>query len=218
MRGRQTYALLKDVDKLHIRKLRRSWRSYRYISKKVAEMTNGRPARSSCATSVQRIPVRHRDNQQVDTTMGLSAARQRHDRHPLQFHRPGYRVLPQRGRLHLRRSRRDDEQEVRPFGCDRRQDQRLPQRRGLAAAGDPEAQLAFDMFVYKIAAKAAEMATSMCGMDTHSLPPASASTLSAVRAGVARPSGLYGDVKMDHARNALRVDGALGACLPRIQG
>ena len=36
----------------------------------------------------------------------------------------------------------------------------------LAAAGDPEAQLAFDMFVYKIAAKAAEMATSMCGMDT----------------------------------------------------
>lgn len=44
---------------------------------------------------------------------------------------------------------------------------------------------AFDMFVYKIAAKAAEMATSMCGMDTPGLTAGIGEHASAVRAGVA---------------------------------
>ena len=77
----------------------------------------------------------------------------------------------------------------------------------LAAAGDPEAQLAFDMFVYKIAAKAAEMATSMCGMDTLVFTAGIGEHAPAVRAGVADRLAFIG-VKMDHARNALRGDGA----------
>ncbi len=76
-----------------------------------------------------------------------------------------------------------------------------------AAAGDPEAQLAFDMFVYKIAAKAAEMATSMCGMDTLVFTAGIGEHAPAVRAGVADRLAFMG-VKMDHARNALRGDGA----------
>ena len=99
----------------------------------------------------------------------------------------------------------------------------------LAAAGDPEAQLAFDMFVYKIAAKAAEMATSMCGMDTLVFTAGIGEHAPAVRAGVAGMRGgswcrgrrtyecavcgvadrlAFMGVKMDHARNALRGDGA----------
>ena len=77
----------------------------------------------------------------------------------------------------------------------------------LAATGDPEAQLAFDMFVYKIAAKAAEMATSMCGMDTLVFTAGIGEHAPAVRAGVADRLAFMG-VKMDHARNALRGDGA----------
>ena len=77
----------------------------------------------------------------------------------------------------------------------------------LAAAGDPEAQLAFDMFVYKIAAKAAEMATSMCGMDTLVFTAGIGEHAPAVRAGVTDHLAFMG-VKMDHARNALRGDGA----------
>ena len=77
----------------------------------------------------------------------------------------------------------------------------------LAAAGDPDAQLAFDMFVYKIAAKAAEMATSMCGMDTLVFTAGIGEHAPAVRAGVADRLAFMG-VKMDHARNALRGDGA----------
>ena len=77
----------------------------------------------------------------------------------------------------------------------------------LAAAGDPEAQLAFDMVVYKIAAKAAEMATSMCGMDTLVFTAGIGEHAPAVRAGVADRLAFMG-VKMDHARNALRGDGA----------
>ena len=77
----------------------------------------------------------------------------------------------------------------------------------LAAAGDSEAQLAFDMFVYKIAAKAAEMATSMCGMDTLVFTAGIGEHAPAVRAGVADRLAFMG-VKMDHARNALRGDGA----------
>ena len=86
----------------------------------------------------------------------------------------------------------------------------------LAAAGDPEAQLAFDMFVYKIAAKAAEMATSMCGMDTLVFTAGIGEHAPAVRAGVADRLAFMG-VKMDHARNALRGDGAwcLSARIPR---
>lgn len=77
----------------------------------------------------------------------------------------------------------------------------------LAAAGDEDAQLAFDMFVYKIAAKVAEMATSMCGMDTLVFTAGIGEHAPAVRAGVADRLAWMG-VKMDHAKNALRAEGA----------
>ena len=63
------------------------------------------------------------------------------------------------------------------------------------------------MFVYKIAAKAAEMATSMCGMDTLVFTAGIGEHAPAVRAGVADRLAFMG-VEMDHARNALRGDGA----------
>ena len=47
----------------------------------------------------------------------------------------------------------------------------------LAAAGDPEAQLAFDMFVYKIAAKLPRWLLLCAVWTPWSLLPASASTL-----------------------------------------
>ena len=59
----------------------------------------------------------------------------------------------------------------------------------------------------KIAAKAAEMATSMCGMDTLVFTAGIGEHAPAVRAGVADRLAFMG-VKMDHARNALRGDGA----------
>ena len=57
------------------------------------------------------------------------------------------------------------------------------------------------------AAKAAEMATSMCGMDTLVFTAGIGEHAPAVRAGVADRLAFMG-VKMDHARNALRGDGA----------
>ena len=76
----------------------------------------------------------------------------------------------------------------------------------LAAAGDPEAQLAFDMFVYKIAAKC---------RDGHFYVryghPGLYRRHRRARSGRprrrCRPPAFMG-VKMDHARNALRGDGA----------
>ena len=47
----------------------------------------------------------------------------------------------------------------------------------LAAAGDPEAQLAFDMFVYKIAAKLPRWPLPCAVWTRWSSPPASVSTL-----------------------------------------
>lgn len=79
-----------------------------------------------------------------------------------------------------------------------------------AADGDAGCKLAFDMFVYKIAAKVAEMATAMCGMDTLVFTAGIGEHAPAVRAGVADRLAWMG-VKMDHAKNALRADG--GWCL-----
>ena len=85
----------------------------------------------------------------------------------------------------------------------------------LAAAGDPEAQLAFDMFVYKIAAKAAEMATSMCGMDTLVFTAGIGEHAPAVRAGVADRLAFYGASRWITPVMPC-VATALGACPPRI--
>ena len=53
----KTYALPKDVcDKLHIRKYGAHGTSYRYISKKVAEMTNGEARKVVVCISAPALP------------------------------------------------------------------------------------------------------------------------------------------------------------------
>ena len=176
----KTYALPKDVcDKLHIRKYGAHGTSYRYISKKVAEMTNGEARKVVvCHIGSGASLCAIEDGKCMDTTMGLT---------PLD----GVMMGTKSGLLAVTGGKTNDCRNVEE----------------LAAAGDPEAQLAFDMFVYKIAAKAAEMATSMCGMDTLVFTAGIGEHAPAVRAGVADRLAFMG-VKMDHARNALRGDGA----------
>ena len=76
----------------------------------------------------------------------------------------------------------------------------------LTAAGDADAKLAFDMFVYKIAGKVAELATAMSGVDTIVFTAGIGEHAPAVRAGVCDRLEWMG-VKMDHAMNALRAEG-----------
>ena len=165
----KTYALPKDVcDKLHIRKYGAHGTSYRYISKKVAEMTNGEARKVVvCHIGSGASLCAIEDGKCMDTTMGLT---------PLDGVMMGTRCgsIDPATVCYLQREGGYTFDEV---------DEMMNKKSGLmavtggktndcrnveelAAAGDPEAQLAFDMFVYKIAAKAAEMATSMCGMDT----------------------------------------------------
>ena len=72
--------------------------------------------------------------------------------------------------------------------------------------GDPDYRLAFDMFVYKIAAKVAEMACAMNGIDTLVFTAGIGEHAPAVRAGVCDRLEWLG-VRMDHAMNALRAEG-----------
>ena len=206
----KTYALPKDVcDKLHIRKYGAHGTSYRYISKKVAEMTNGEARKVVvCHIGSGASLCAIEDGKCMDTTMGLT---------PLDGVMMGTRCgsIDPATVCYLQREGGYTFDEV---------DEMMNKKSGLlavtggktndcrnveelAAAGDPEAQLAFDMFVYKIAAKAAEMATSMCGMDTLVFTAGIGEHAPAVRAGVADRLAFMG-VKMDHARNALRGDGA----------
>ena len=206
----KTYALPKDVcDKLHIRKYGAHGTSYRYISKKVAEMTNGEARKVVvCHIGSGASLCAIEDGKCMDTTMGLT---------PLDGVMMGTRCgsIDPATVCYLQREGGYTFDEV---------DEMMNKKSGLlavtggktndcrnveelAAAGDPDAQLAFDMFVYKIAAKAAEMATSMCGMDTLVFTAGIGEHAPAVRAGVADRLAFMG-VKMDHARNALRGDGA----------
>ena len=210
----KTYALPKDVcDKLHIRKYGAHGTSYRYISKKVAEMTNGEARKVVvCHIGSGASLCAIEDGKCMDTTMGLTPldgvmmGTRCGSIHPANHHRcvcylqreGGYTfdevdemMNKKSGLLAVTGGKTNDCRNVEE----------------LAAAGDPEAQLAFDMFVYKIAAKAAEMATSMCGMDTLVFTAGIGEHAPAVRAGVADRLAFMG-VKMDHARNALRGDGA----------
>ena len=70
----KTYALPKDVcDKLHIRKYGAHGTSYRYISKKVAEMTNGEARKVVvCHIGSGASLCAIEDGQCMDTTMGLT--------------------------------------------------------------------------------------------------------------------------------------------------
>ena len=204
----QTYALPQDVcEKLHIRKYGAHGTSYRYISQKVAEMTNG---------AAHKVVVCHigsgaslcaiEDGVCRDTTMGLT---------PLDGLMMGTRCgsIDPATVCYLQREGGYTFDEV---------DDMMNKKSGLlaisgtndvrdveegAAAGDEGCALAFDMFVYKIAAKVAEMATAMCGMDTLVFTAGIGEHAPAVRAGVADRLAWMG-VHMDHAKNALRAEGA----------
>ncbi len=204
----QTYALPQDVcEKLHIRKYGAHGTSYRYISQKVAEMTNG---------AAHKVVVCHigsgaslcaiEDGKCMDTTMGLT---------PLDGVMMGTRCgsIDPATVCYLQREGGYTFDEV---------DDMMNKKSGLlaisgtndvrdveegAAAGDEGCALAFDMFVYKIAAKVAEMATAMCGMDTLVFTAGIGEHAPAVRAGVADRLAWMG-VHMDHAKNALRAEGA----------
>ena len=152
----KTYALPKDVcDKLHIRKYGAHGTSYRYISKKVAEMTNGEARKVVvCHIGSGASLCAIEDGKCMDTTMGLT---------PLDGVMMGTRCgsIDPATVCYLQREGGYTFDEV---------DEMMNKKSGLlavtggktndcrnveelAAAGDPEAQLAFDMFVYKIAAK-----------------------------------------------------------------
>ena len=211
----QTYSLPKDVcEKLHVRKYGAHGTSYRYIAKKIDEMTNG---------AAHKVVVCHigsgaslaaiEDGHCMDTTMGLT---------PLDGVMMGTRCgsIDPATVCYLQREGGYTFDEV---------DDMMNKKSGLlavsgktndcrnieelAASGDEDAQLAFDMFVYKIAAKVAEMATSMCGMDTLVFTAGIGEHAPAVRAGVADRLAWMG-VHMDHARNALRAEGAWKLSVP----
>ena len=204
-----TYALPKEVcDELHIRKYGAHGTSYRYIAQKVKEMNPEARKVVVCHIGSGASLCAIEDGKCMDTTMGLT---------PLDGIMMGTRCgsIDPATVCYLQREGGYTYDEV---------DEMMNKKSGLlavsggktndcrkieelAAAGDADAQLAFDMFVYKIAAKAAEMATSMCGMDTLVFTAGIGEHAPAVRAGVADRLAWMG-VKMNHAQNALRGEGA----------
>ena len=203
-----TYALPKDVcDKLHIRKYGAHGTSYRYIAKRVDELTGGRGRKVVvCHIGSGASLCAIQDGKCADTTMGLT---------PLDGIMMGTRCgsIDPATVCYLQREGGYTFDEV---------DEMMNKKSGLlavtgetndvrdveegAAAGKPAYKLAFDMFVYKIAAKAAEMATAMGGIDTLVFTAGIGEHAPAVRAGVADRLEWMG-VKMDHAMNALRAEG-----------
>ncbi len=205
-----TYALPRDVcDKLHIRKYGAHGTSYRYIAQKIDEMTDGAAHKMVvCHIGSGASLCAVEDGRCMDTTMGMT---------PLDGVMMGTRCgsIDPATVCYLQREGGYTFDEV---------DDMMNKKSGLLAVtggktndcrnveelavdGDADAQLAFDMFVYKIAAKVAEMATSMCGIDTLVFTAGIGEHAPAVRAGVADRLEWMG-VKMDHAKNALRGEGA----------
>ena len=205
----KTYALPKDVcDKLHIRKYGAHGTSYRYISKKVAEMTNGEARKVVvCHIGSGASLCAIEDGKCMDTTMGLT---------PLDGVMMGTRCgsIDPATVCYLQREGGYSYQEV---------DDMMNKQSGLlaisgisndardirtrASEGDERCLLAFDMFAYKAMQQAGSMIASMAGVDTITFTAGIGEHAPAVRAGVADRLAFMG-VKMDHARNALRGDGA----------
>ncbi|WP_085830220.1 acetate/propionate family kinase [Collinsella vaginalis] len=210
----RTYALPQDVcDKLHIRKYGAHGTSYRCIAGAVAEMDPAARRVVVCHIGSGASLCAIEDGRCMDTTMGLT---------PLDGIMMGTRCgsIDPATVVYLQREGGYTYDEV---------DEMMNKRSGLlavtgetndvrdveagVAAGEPSYELAFDMFVYKIAAKAAEMACAMGGMDALVFTAGIGEHAPAVRAGVADRLAWLG-VHMDHARNALRADGAWKLSLP----
>ena len=164
----KTYALPKDVcDKLHIRKYGAHGTSYRYISKKVAEMTNGEARKVVvCHIGSGASLCAIEDGKCMDTTMGLT---------PLDGLMMGTRCgsIDPATVCYLQREGGYSYQEV---------DDMMNKQSGLlaisgisndardirtrASEGDERCLLAFDMFAYKAMQQAGSMIVSMAGVDT----------------------------------------------------
>ena len=164
----KTYALPKDVcDKLHIRKYGAHGTSYRYISKKVAEMTNGEARKVVvCHIGSGASLCAIEDGKCMDTTMGLT---------PLDGVMMGTRCgsIDPATVCYLQREVGYSYQEV---------DDMMNKQSGLlaisgisndardirtrASEGDERCLLAFDMFAYKAMQQAGSMIASMAGVDT----------------------------------------------------
>ena len=164
----KTYALPKDVcDKLHIRKYGAHGTSYRYISKKVAEMTNGEARKVVvCHIGSGASLCAIEDGKCMDTTMGLT---------PLDGVMMGTRCgsIDPATVCYLQREGGYSYQEV---------DDMMNKQSGLlaisgisndardirtrASEGDEHCLLAFDMFAYKAMQQAGSMIASMAGVDT----------------------------------------------------
>ena len=164
----KTYALPKDVcDKLHIRKYGAHGTSYRYISKKVAEMTNGEARKVVvCHIGSGASLCAIEDGKCMDTTMGLT---------PLDGVKMGTRCgsIDPATVCYLQREGGYSYQEV---------DDMMNKQSGLlaisgisndardirtrASEGDERCLLAFDMFAYKAMQQAGSMIASMAGVDT----------------------------------------------------
>lgn len=164
----KTYALPKDVcDKLHIRKYGAHGTSYRYISKKVAEMTNGEARKVVvCHIGSGASLCAIEDGKCMDTTMGLT---------PLDGVMMGTRCgsVDPATVCYLQREGGYSYQEV---------DDMMNKQSGLlaisgisndardirtrASEGDERCLLAFDMFAYRAMQQAGSMIASMAGVDT----------------------------------------------------
>ncbi|MBY4796970.1 acetate kinase [Collinsella sp. AGMB00827] len=205
----RTYALPREVcDRLHIRKYGAHGTSYRFISRALAEMKHGAAERvvvCHIGSGASLAAIEH--GACVDTTMGLT---------PLDGVMMGTRCgsIDPATVIYLQREGGYTFDEI---------DDMMNRQSGLlavsgttndvrdieegVAAGDPNCTLAFDMFIYKIAAKVAEMACAMGGMDTLVFTAGIGEHAPALRAGVCDRLTWAG-VELDHARNALRADGA----------
>ena len=203
-----TYPLPKDVcEKLHIRKYGAHGTSYRYISQEVERITEGRARKVVvCHIGSGASLCAIQDGHCADTTMGLT---------PLDGVMMGTRCgsIDPATVCYLQREGGYTYDEV---------DEMMNKHSGLLAVtgktndvrdveegteeGNPDYRLAFDMFVYKIAAKVAEMACAMNGIDTLVFTAGIGEHAPAVRAGVCDRLEWLG-VRMDHAMNALRAEG-----------
>ena len=203
----KTYALPKDVcDKLHIRKYGAHGTSYRYISKKVAEMTNGEARKVVvCHIGSGASLCAIEDGKCMDTTMGLT---------PLDGLVMGTRcgTVDPATVFYLNRVANMSIDEI---------DTMMNKQSGLlavsakssdsrditaaAAEGDEKCAMALEMFYYRTSQLFAEMAASMEGVDTMAFTAGIGENSAEMRQGVADRLAWMG-VKIDPELNAIRSD------------
>ena len=203
----KTYALPKDVcDKLHIRKYGAHGTSYRYISKKVAEMTNGEARKVVvCHIGSGASLCAIEDGKCMDTTMGLT---------PLDGLIMGTRcgTVDPATVFYLSREGHYSIDEI---------DTMMNKQSGLAAIsgvssdcrdieagandGDERCQMAIDMWSYRVASQFATMVQAMNGVDTMVFTAGVGENSARMRKEVVNRLAWMG-VQIDDDKNAVRSD------------